>query len=438
MRRALCLSLIAAVPDVALAAQDPELGAWRQNLDGTKGRSDDAGIHASVSQFDADVTDAVFTNQHVYVDGEGIPSHKIGPWPNNPNTATGRDWTWRIPRSPRPSNNPVETGLGAIGTMVNGVPFFNAKDGRSYRNRRVWEQDAIYWEGLSLDVGLGHPQMSGDYHYHSRPTLLSEQLGDNGLPREHSPILGFAFDGYPVYGPIGFTNPDGTGGLKRMESSYTLRNITRRRVLPDGTRLSQSDYGPDVSAQYPLGCYVQDFKLVAGSGDLDEHNGRFGITPEYPQGTYAYFMTVDENLEPAYPYLIGPRYYGVVDTVNTGPGGGRANPPGTATDYDPFSIYANDVEAGGTGQVTIGNAEPFATIILAWSIAGAGPTPSPWGDVSLSYPIRQVNPLSADANGKVTLGITIPLSLATQTIFAQALQQGSSPELSLPARVYVP
>ena len=144
MRSALIAFLFVAATGPALSAQDPELDAWRQNLDGTKGRSDDPGIHASVSQFDADVTDTVFTGQHVYVDGEGIPSHKIGPWPSNPNTATGRDWTWRIPRSPRPSSNPVETGLGAIGTMVNGVPFFNAKDGRSYRDRRVWELSLIH------------------------------------------------------------------------------------------------------------------------------------------------------------------------------------------------------------------------------------------------------------------------------------------------------
>ena len=71
-----------------------------------------------------------------------------------------------------------------------------------------------------------------------------------------------------------------------------------------------------------MGWYYEDFEFVDGLGDLDVHNGRFCVTPEYPNGTYAYFATVDENWNSKFPYVIHS-YYGVVETNNfaqMGPG----------------------------------------------------------------------------------------------------------------------
>ncbi|MBO45272.1 MAG: hypothetical protein CMJ96_00075 [Planctomycetes bacterium] len=431
------LAFFVATSLLSAQGSDPTLEAWRLNLDGTTGTSVDPGINASISNIEADVTGAVYTNAHVFVDAEGIPSHTIGPWNFNPNTATARNWTWRIPRNPQPATTHAETSLGQIGTMVNGVPFFNMSDGRSYHNRRVWEQDAIYFEGQSMDVGLGHPQQTGDYHYHSYPRLLAGQRGDS--PRDHSPILGFAFDGYPIYGPYAFLNPDGTGGLKKMETSYRLRNITQRRSLPDGTQLSSGDWGPDVSSQYPLGCYLQDNEYVVGLGDLDEFNGRFGMTPEYPQGTYAYYMTLDASGEPAYPYLVGPTYYGVVDSANIGPGSGHISPPGTAVDYTPLALYVNDVVAGGIARIAVGNCGPGARVFLGYSLAGSGPLNTPWGVGALSPPIKSIGPYTSNINGLVSIQAPVPGMMQGKTIYAQAVStpQGGTTTLSSPARVTV-
>ncbi|HMT54910.1 MAG TPA: YHYH protein, partial [Saprospiraceae bacterium] len=71
--------------------------------------------------------------------------------------------------------------------------------------------------------------------------------------------------------------------------------------------------GPAVSATYPLGTFREDYEWVAHPSDpsyLDAHNGRFCVTPEYPNGIYCYFATVDVNHNSVYPYLIGPTYYG--------------------------------------------------------------------------------------------------------------------------------
>lgn len=117
----------------------------------------------------------------------------------------------------------------------------------------------------------------------------------------HSPIIGFALDGYPIYGPYGW---DAAGKVRRMISSYRLRPISKRTTLPDGAVLSPGQEGPGVSDSYPRGAFAEDYEFAPGSGDLDEYNGRLTRTPEFPDGTYAYFLT-------RWPYLIGPRYYGV-------------------------------------------------------------------------------------------------------------------------------
>ena len=65
-----------------------------------------------------------------------------------------------------------------------------------------------------------------------------------------------------------------------------------------------------VVEDYALGDLVEDYIYDSSVGTLDEHNGKFAVTPEYPNGTYAYFMTEDSSGNPAYPYAIGPTFYG--------------------------------------------------------------------------------------------------------------------------------
>jgi hypothetical protein len=196
-------------------------------------------------------------------------------------------------------------------------------------------------------------------------------LYDSKDASRHSPIIGYSFDGYPVYGAYGFANADGTGGPKRMRSSYRIRSITDRTTLPDGSHAASA--GPAISTQYPLGYYIEDFEYVAGLGDLDEHNGRFAVTPEYPEGTYAYFVTIDEQGTAAYPYTIGPTYYGVVPTGNTGPQSGHATVTETVQTYssptgnvaggdesNSFELFPNPA----TDFVTVGQGSEASTLQL--------------------------------------------------------------------------
>ncbi|MBL7973846.1 MAG: YHYH protein, partial [Candidatus Kapabacteria bacterium] len=71
--------------------------------------------------------------------------------------------------------------------------------------------------------------------------------------------------------------------------------------------------GPPVNTTYPLGYFREDYEYVAPTAPdyLDEHNGRFCVTPEYPNGIYCYFTTVDEQWNSTFPYVVGPTFYGV-------------------------------------------------------------------------------------------------------------------------------
>ncbi len=170
----------------------------------------------------------------------------------------------------------------------------------------------------TFDPCLGHPNNTHEYHLHVNPTCLYDDTDSS----QHAPIIGFAFDGFPIYGAYASANPDGRGSIKRMRSSYRLRNITQRNTLPNGTPLPATLNGPALVI-YPLGAYVEDYEYVPGLGDLDEWNGRFCVTPEYPNGIYAYFTTIDAVQIPQFPYVLGPKFFGKLQMGNTGPNSGH-------------------------------------------------------------------------------------------------------------------
>ena len=138
---------------------------------------------------------------------------------------------------------------------------------------------------LGLDDSHAHVQRSGAYHYHGIPTRLVRRLA-----RANTLVLvGYAADGFPIYALLGHDNPeDSASPVRRLRSSYRIRSGRR----PAGRS------GPGGRFD---GTFVQDYEYVEESGDLDECNGRIGVTPEYPSGTYHYVLT------DTYPFI--PRMY---------------------------------------------------------------------------------------------------------------------------------
>lgn len=294
------------IASISTAQITPEIYSWKQNLTGATGYN---GIPADVQQ-------VFYSANFSYVKCTGIPSYTIGPWAMNPNTPANQNWVFKIARFPVPDPTPTVAGNGQIGVLINGVVLFNGGDAMSYNNQNIWHRLAQYFEAVSFDTSGGHPSPQRSYHYHINMKKLYSPDST-----AHSPLLGYMFDGYPLYGPYAYANINGTGVIRRMRTGFVKRNITTRTTLPDGTVLPSNQWGPAVSAQYPLGCFTEDYEPAASNFDLDSHNGRFCVTPEYPAGTYAYFITIDDLRNPEYPYIIGSTYYGEVVAGNTPPGG---------------------------------------------------------------------------------------------------------------------
>lgn len=338
------LALAALVPSVAQT--NPAITSFIQNTTGLKGRHYVQGNPTPIQDnVLANVQAVQYSNDWVYVKATGIPAYVTGPFlDGNPSLASEQTGYFKIPLNPvKKEGAPTPTNAGNIGAFVNGVALFDYRDGVAWNPNtntlcggpgnppcpggmgasQAWNRDAIPAEREGFDCTKAHPAM-GNYHHHQNPSAFSLDLvvisdvcdlyPSDGLyvidSTKHSPLLGFAYDGFPVYGAYGYKNADGTGGITRIRSGYKLRNITTRTHYADGTDVAD---GPAVSATYPLGYFREDYEYTGGSFPevLDVHNGRFCVTPEYPLGIYAYFCTVDENWNSAYPYAVGPTFYGV-------------------------------------------------------------------------------------------------------------------------------
>ncbi len=134
-----------------------------------------------------------FSGDVMIVQSDGIPDHKTDKFPNqyNPNSILKQNYTFRIPLTPSIASTKTPTPFGAIGVALNGIPFFNQY------NREG--QDAVKVE--VFDSCCGHPDPAGRYHYHKYPVCVKSPLKDT--PNGHSGIIGFAFDGFAIYGPKG-------------------------------------------------------------------------------------------------------------------------------------------------------------------------------------------------------------------------------------------
>ena len=134
------------------------------------------------------------TETHLVIDSQGYPNHPTAIFPNsgNPNRIEIQKFRFQLPLEPKLNDQITRLPMGPIGTAVNGVVYFNP-----------FEQGGMNAvEGYSevwLDSCCGHPQQAGVYHYHKYPVCVKSPFKDNG--KQHSPVIGFAFDGFPIYGP---------------------------------------------------------------------------------------------------------------------------------------------------------------------------------------------------------------------------------------------
>lgn len=136
------------------------------------------------------------TATHLLVESDGIPDHETGEFPNrtNPNRIQKQNYRFSIPLAPKFADAPSRLPMGPIGVALNGVPFYNPYT--------LEGNDAVQGPFAEVfDSCCGHPDQLGRYHYHKYPTCLKSPFQEE--PGKHSPILGYAFDGFAIYGPQG-------------------------------------------------------------------------------------------------------------------------------------------------------------------------------------------------------------------------------------------
>lgn len=328
-----------------LFGQGPEVTSWLQNTTANGTYYVQGNSTPMSNGILYNCQEVSYSTNYVYVKTNGIPSYPTGPFlDGNPSVAQSQNAIFRFPRTPQEeTGTKTPTTMGNIGIFINGVALFDYRDGVAWdpnsnalcggpgnpmcpggpQATMDWNRDAVPAEKAGFDCSKGHPAQ-GNYHHHQNPSAfkldqnvvstICNLYDADGLyaidSTQHSPLIGFAYDGFPIYGAYGYKNANGTGGIVRIRSGYELGTYPDRTVNAEGVNVPD---GPAINATYFRGYFREDYKFLSHPGEeeyLDEHNGRWCVTPEYPSGTYAYFCTVDENWNSAYPYAVGPTFYG--------------------------------------------------------------------------------------------------------------------------------
>lgn len=269
----------------------------------------------------------LLSRTQIYTEGEnrvfesnGVPDHATGvfPSPSNPYAVGDRDFRFEVPLNPvKNPDGPIPISFWRFGIALNGVTF----DPAGPSLVEGWQFEVMSFTAskhLGIDGSNAHVQpydfpgapalATGQYHYHGFPIALYLQLfrqaTEQGLQKDML-LLGFAADGFPIYAPSAPADSQSIYSIeKTVHSSYRLK---------PGLRTSEDSNAP--TGEYD-GTFVEDYEFVAGLGDLDECNGRDGITPEYPEGIYHYFITQEfpfvprlfkgQPADPSFNHPVGP------------------------------------------------------------------------------------------------------------------------------------
>lgn len=233
--------------------------------------------------------------------GNGLPDHAVGTFPNsgNPNTISAQTVSGSMTLTPTMgttntaiggpggasvfARNSVKFDPGTAGTCPSTMS--SASDCNLANGTDQWRVEALGQDTFDFgeDSNNAHVQPGGIYHYHGMPEGILTNAGASDSNKKMV-LIGWAGDGYPVYGRYCYsTATDSTSALKVCTGSYVKDTV--------------ADSGRPSTSLVPLGAFLSDWTYSAGSGDLDDCNGRTGVTPEFPDGIY-YYMATD-----SYPYM---------------------------------------------------------------------------------------------------------------------------------------
>ena len=274
-----------------------------------------------------------------------------GYWPPGPTCPEDQAKDGYFPLEPAPSSDECDIGASASGYAVNGVSIYSWFDGQSYNSEGVWQSLAPFAEVYDVDVCGGHAA-NGDYHHHFYSDCWGEVVGEDKTG--HSPIYGFAADGYSVHGPwhdAGVVaqscwvareyNANSASGCGTDGDRTCL--LVDQYDLDQGTTAASSN-GPTTSGEYTslssntfitsTGFFFEDYYYDStctsngGNKALDQFNGH-----EHDNLGYHYHLSIESNADtsPKFPFTFGPRFKGELQDnaiASCSSGGGGPGGPG--------------------------------------------------------------------------------------------------------------
>jgi hypothetical protein len=367
----------------------------------------------------AGIQSITYSDNWIYFNTTDLGPYTMGPWYDNAartiefvNLPVNQNINYRIPRTstlatPPTTKSSMKGPEDAVGFFVDGVALYDPTDGFSYSGGTEaspgtgqWHREAYANEAITFDAGNTHQQNTGKYHNHANPIALRYLLGDHidlnpttntyaestSAVTKHSPILGWIRDGLPIYGPYGYSSPlDPNSGIRRMVGGFVKRNgattgvdnitTTGRTALPAWATRNNGNIaasGPAVSTTYPIGRYCEDWAYLgdlikSGSTkyqlgtdfDLNEYNVRYCVTPEFPNGTYAYFVNLTAAGVPQFPCNTNFYFFGNAT-------GGTATASETVTDYFKGGANVQEIASPPVVDTATGN------VTLTWSSIEGG------------------------------------------------------------------
>ncbi|PCM44030.1 YHYH protein [Marinobacter sp. ANT_B65] len=282
--------------DSSLASDDGDISTGTGATSGVMCDYDDTTYNSQPSLTYTSTSTWTCTDSTRELTANGIPDHEVGTFPNpgNPNVISEQVVSASFTLEPAETTIPTELGgpRGPAGYVLNGVKIDASTAGSCddsgtscslVDNSGSWNIEALGQTSFDFgtDQNNAHVQPDGAYHYHGMPEgFITKRAGSS----TSMTLIGWAADGFPIYARYGYSvADDASSGLKVITGSYQL--------------VSSVSASRPSTTTYPMGTFQQDWEYVEGSGDLDECNGRVGVTPEFPAGIYHYYAT------DTYPYF---------------------------------------------------------------------------------------------------------------------------------------
>ena len=341
-----------------------------------------------------------YDSNNVFIQSNNIVNHDVTISNSNISyvSAKNQTLTYNIPRLNLNSASLSDQAQmsNAVGILINGLPLYNIQDTETYGSTDYHYNNV---EKTDSAFALGNTTNTGVQYYYD---ISSEVVGDEawGNATTHSGIVGWAFDGLPIYGPYGYTSYHANGSINsstitNIKSAFQLKGNATRDTSIGGAHTGQftEDFTYDASLTGSNG-YVGS--LGSGKGSIAKYNMRWGVTPESPTTPiYYYVATIDDNGNPMFPYHIGGGTKNFTNNTN-----GSGENMTYANKYYTYPGTANGENAGTFDSTATKAIQSLFSEIQTntndisnqWKLGDGAPVENAW-KYSVDYPFAIVEAL---------------------------------------------